>query len=213
MASVQLGGLFSGVDSQTLISQLMAAEQGTINRYKMRQQTLSTRETAVNDLQSKLQSLKTATAALSDASKLRAFTAASSDTDILTVEASNSAFEGNHAIVINQLASPERWVHTAGKEYAQDPVGAGTFIYSYNHQETTLTTTAETTLEDLVGLINNDANNPGVTANLLYYNQSYHLMLNGNDAGSDYAISVNASDTEVWEAATPLTTGNARTRS
>ena len=209
MASVQLGGLFSGVDTQTLISQLMAAEQGTINRYKVRQQTLSTRETAINDLQSKLQSLRTATAALSDASKLRAFTTASSDTDILTAEVSNSAFEGNHAVVINQLASPERWVHTAGKEYAQDPVGAGTFIYSYNHQETTLTTTDDTTLEDLVGLINNDADNPGVTANLLYYNQSYHLMLNGNDAGSDYAISVNASDTEVWKAATPFTTGNA----
>jgi flagellar capping protein FliD len=209
MASVQLGGLFSGVDTQTLISQLMAAEQGTINRYKVRQQTFSTRETAVNDVQSKLQSLKTATAALSDASTLRAFTAASSDTDILTTEVSNSAFEGNHAIVINQLASPERWVHTAGKEYAQDPVGAGTFIYSYNHQETTLTTTDETTLEDLVGLINNDANNPGVTANLLYYDKSYHLMLNGNDAGSDYAISVTASDTEVWKAATPLTTGTA----
>lgn len=209
MASIQLGGLFSGVDTKTLISQLMAAEQGTINRYKTRQQKLSTQETAVNDLQSKLQSLKTATAALSDASKLRAFTAASSDTDILTVEASNSAFEGNHAIGINQLASPERWVHTAGKEYAQDPVDAGTFIYSYNHQETVLTTTAETTLEDLVGLINNDANNPGVTANLLYYNKSYHLMLNGNDAGSDYAISVNASDTEVWKAATPFTVGSA----
>lgn len=209
MASVQLGGLFSGVDTRTLISQLIAAEQGTINRYRMRQQTLSTRETAVNDLQSKLQSLKTATAALSDASKLRAFTAASSDTDIVTAEVSNSAFEGNHAIVVNQLASPERWVHTAGMEYAQDPVGAGTFIYSYNHQETTLTTTAETTLEDLVGLINNDANNPGVTANLLYHNKSYHLMLNGNDAGSDYAISVTANDTEVWEAASPFTTGDA----
>ena len=188
MASVQLGGLFSGIDTQTLISQLMAAEQGTINRYQTRQQTLSNRETAINDLQSKLQSLKTATAALSDASTLRAYTAACSDTDILTVEASNGAFEGNHTVVVNQLASPERWVHAAGMEYAQDPVGAGTFIYSYNQQETTITTTADTTLEDLVGLINNDANNPGVTANLLYYNNSYHLMLNGNDAGSDYAI-------------------------
>ena len=209
MASVQLPGLLSGIDTQTLVSQLIAAEQGTINQYKARQQTLSARETAVNDLQTKLQSLKTATAALSDASTLRAFTAACSDTDVLTAEVSNSAFEGNHTIVINQLASPERWVHTAGQEYAQDPVGAGTFIYSYNHQETTITTTADTTLEDLVGLINNDANNPGVTANLLYYNKSYHLMLNGNDAGSDYAVSVNASNTEVLEAASSFTGGDA----
>jgi flagellar hook-associated protein 2 len=57
----------------------------------------------------------------------------------------------------------------------------------------------------MVGLINNDANNPGVTATLLYYNNAYHLVLNGNDAGTDYAISVNSSSTEVWKAASALT--------
>jgi flagellar hook-associated protein 2 len=106
------------------------------------------------------------------------------------------------------LATAERWVHTAGIEYVEDYVGAGTFIYSYNHQETTITTTETTTLEDLVGLINNDANNPGVTASLLYYNNSYHLVLNGNDVGTDYAISINASSTEVWQADSALTTGS-----
>jgi flagellar hook-associated protein 2 len=59
-----------------------------------------------------------------------------------------------------------------------------------------------------VGLINNDANNPGVTASLLYYNNNYHLVLNGNDAGTDYAISINASSTEVWQANSALTVGN-----
>ncbi len=112
---------------------------------------------------------------------------------------------------VNQLASPERWVLTTGKESADDTVGAGTFIYSYNHQETAITTTADTTLNDLVGLINNDANNPGVTADLLQYNGTYHLLLNGKDAGSDYAISINPSNTEVWKASSALTkgTGNA----
>ncbi|UCC22884.1 MAG: flagellar filament capping protein FliD, partial [Planctomycetota bacterium] len=73
-----------------------------------------------------------------------------------------------------------------------------TFIYSYNHKETAITTTSETTLEDLVGLINNDANNPGVTASMLYYNDAYHLVLNGNDAGTDYEIKINSGSTEVW---------------
>jgi len=207
MAGVQLGGLFTGIDTKTLIAQLIAAEQGTITRYRTQQQTWSDRETALNDLQSKLGSLKTSVTALADADKLRAFSTTSSDEDILTASASNSAFEGNHTIVVNQLANPERWVHTAGKEYGEDTVGAGTFLYSYNHQETTITTTADTTLEDLVGLINNDANNPGVTANLLYYNNAYHLVLNGNDAGSDYAVSVNATNTEVLNAASALTKG------
>ncbi len=204
MAGIQLGGLFTGIDTKTLVQQLIAAEQGRVNRYKARQKVWSDRETALNDVETKLKALQTSVLALADADRLRAFRTTSSDEDILTAEASNSAFEGNHMVVVNQLASPERWVHTVGKEYGEDIVGAGTFIYSYHHQEATITTAADTTLEDLVGLINNDANNPGVTANLLYYNDAYHLVLNGNDAGSDYAVSINASNTEVWEAATPL---------
>lgn len=207
MAGIQLGGLFTGIDTSALIAQLMEVEQGTLNRYQARQKVWSSRESAINELESKLKSLRSSVAAVADADGLRAFTIVSSDTGVLTAEASNSAFEGNHTIVVNQLANAERWVHTAGVEYAEDFVGAGTFIYSYNHQETTITTTADTTLNDLVGLINSDANNPGVTASVLYYNGAYHLMLNGRDSGSDYAISVNSSNTEVWQAASALTKG------
>ena len=132
----------------------------------------------------------------------------SSDEDILTAEATNQAYEGNHTVRINQLATADRWVHTTGLEYAEDYVGggtAGTFIYSYNGKEAVITTTATTTLEDLVGLINNDADNPGVTASLLNYGGAYHLVLSGNDAGSDYGISVNASSTEVLQADSAFT--------
>ncbi|MCU0916310.1 MAG: flagellar filament capping protein FliD [Planctomycetes bacterium] len=208
MAGIQLGGLFTGINTTTLIQQLLAAEQGTLNRYKARQVVWSNRETALNDLETKLKALRNPVGALTDASELQEFSVASSDAEILTAAASNNAFEGNHSVVVNQLASAERWVHTVGKEYEEDTVGAGTFIYSYHHQETTIVTTAETTLEDLVGLINNDSNNPGVTANLLYHGGMYHLVLNGNDVGSDYAIAINASNTEVWQAATTLTKDN-----
>ncbi|MHC4155131.1 MAG: flagellar filament capping protein FliD, partial [Planctomycetota bacterium] len=142
---------------------------------------------------------------LSDADELRAFSAASSDSDKVTAEATFSAYEGNHTVVVNQLATAERWVHTTGLEYLEDYVGEGTFIYSYNHQEVAITTTATTTLEDLVGMINNDADNPGVTASLLNYNGAYHLVLNGNEAGTDYEISINASNTEVWQADSAFT--------
>jgi flagellar hook-associated protein 2 len=206
MASVQLPGLFSGIDTNTLISQLMQAEQGTLNQYQTQKQTWTDKQTALDALKTKLTTLKSSVAALSNADDLRTFTTTCSNTDVLTAEASTSAVEGNHTIVVNQLANPERWVHTAGKEYAEDSVGAGTFIYSYNGQETTITTTADTTLQDMVGLINNDANNPGVTASLLNYGQVYHLVLNGNGAGSDYAISINSSNTEVWQAASAFTT-------
>ena len=208
MSTIQLPGLTTGIDTSQLIAQMMAVERRSLNLYETRKDTWDERKDALNTLESKLSNLKSSIKALSDADELRAFSTASSDSDILTAEASYNAFEGNHTVVINQLATSERWVHTAGLEYAEDYVGAGTFIYSYNHQETTITTTATTTLEDLIGLINNDANNPGITASLLYYNDAYHLVLNGNDAGTDYRISVNSSSTELWQADSEFTFNN-----
>ena len=207
MGDVRLPGLFTGIDTAKLISQLMMVEQRTLNKYMERQKVWDERKNALSSLETKLDTLRSTVRDLSDAGELRAYATASSDPDILTAEASHNAFEGNHTVVVGQLANAERWVHTAGMEYAEDSVRAGTFIYSYNDQETVITTTDDTTLEDLVGLINNDANNPGVTANLLYYNDAYHLMLNGNEAGSDYEVLINASNTEVWQAASPFTAG------
>jgi flagellar capping protein FliD len=207
MSTLRLPGLLTGIDTAKLIAQLMAIERRSLNVYEGRKSMWEERQDALSTLETKLSNLRNSVQALSDADELRAFSVASSDTDKLTADASYNAFEGNHTVVINQLATAERWIHTTGKEYAEDYVGAGTFIYSYNHKETTLTTTATTTLENLVGLINNDANNPGVTASLLYYNDAYHLVLNGNDAGSDYEISINASSTEVWQADSAFTVG------
>ncbi len=208
MATLRLPGLVTGIDTGTLVQQLMTIERRTLETYEQRKDVWEERQEALSTLESKLKNLRSSVRALSNDEVLRAYTVSSSDTDYLTAEATNDAFEGNHTVVINQLATAERWVHTAGSEYAEDYVGAGTFIYSYNNKETSVTTTATTTLSELVGLINNDANNPGVTASLLYYNDAYHLVLNGNDAGSDYKISVNASSTEVWKSDSAFTDGS-----
>jgi len=208
MSTLQLPGLLTGIDTSKLIAQLMAIERRSLNVYEERISIWEERQDALSTLETKLSNLRSSVRALSDADELRSFSVASSDTDKLTADASYNAFEGNHTVVVNRLANAERWVHTTGKEYAEDYVGAGTFIYSYNHKETVLTTTSETTLTDLVGLINNDANNPGVTANLLYHNNAYHLVLNGNEAGTDYEIKINSGDTEVMKSDSEFTVDN-----
>ena len=205
MSTLRLPGLFTGIDTNTLIAQLMAIERRRLNTYEDGKKLWEQRKEALSTLQTKLDALRSTARSLSDARELRAFAVASSDSDILTAEASYNSFEGNHTVVINRLANAERWVHTSGVEYSEDRVGAGTFIYSYNHKETVITTTAATSLEDLVGLINNDADNPGVTASLLFYSGAYHLVLNGNEAGTDYRISINASNTEMREAVSAFT--------
>ncbi|MHC4622743.1 MAG: flagellar filament capping protein FliD [Planctomycetota bacterium] len=205
MSNIRLPGLMTGIDTNAIIAQLMAVERHTLDMYEERKSQWEERQDALSTLESKLSTLSSAVRVLSDADELRAFSAASSDTDKVTASATYSGFEGNHTVVVNQLATAERWVHTNGLEYAEDYVGAGTFIYSYNHKEAIVTTTSTTSLEDLVGLINNDADNPGITASLLYYNDAYHLVLNGNEAGTDYEILINSSSTEVWQADSEFT--------
>jgi len=199
VSSIQLPGLTTGIDTQSLIKQLMEIERRNLYMYEARKETYDLKKTALTSIQGRLSDLSSKVKALSDADKLKAYNVSTSDEDKITAEATSDSFEGNHSIEVNQLAASERWVHTTGHEYAEDLVGAGTFIYTYNHKEAIIETTAETTLADLAGLINNDADNPGVSASLLFYNDAFHMVLNGNDAGTDYEININASNTEFWE--------------
>lgn len=208
MGEIQFSGLTTGLDTAAIIDALMAIESRRLEAHEANKIEQEDIRDALNELETKVDSLRDALGELADSEDLRSFSTTSSDEDMLTFEALPQAHEGNHTVEINQLANAERWVHNTGVEYAEDYIGAGTFIYSYNNQESIITTTAETTLDDLVGLINNDANNPGVTAGLLFYNEAYHLVLNGDDAGSDYEISINSTNTEVWETDSAFTVGS-----
>ncbi len=205
MSTINFPGLSTGLDTNTIISQLIAADSNIKTMYQARVTKLQNKQEALVTFKSDLSALQAAVKALSDADDLKLFNISTSDEDVVTADATSSAYEGNHSIVVNQLATADRWVQTAGSKYKEDYVGAGTFIYSYGGKETIITTTDETTLEDLVGLINNDADNPGVTASLLSYNNQYHLVLSGRNAGTNYGIHVNSSSTEAWEAEDLLT--------
>ena len=201
MGDIRLPGLATGIDTTTLIEQLLIIEGRRLASYQVKKADYEKQKTALGELRTKVNSLKTGVSALSNSDNLEIFKTTTSDKDILTISASSDANPGSHSIEINQLATSETWIQeTSTFDYKTDYVGGGTFIYSYNHQERVITAVAdETTLEDFVGLINNDADNPGVTASLLYHDGKYHLMLSGNETGTDYQISVNASNTEVLE--------------
>ena len=207
MATITFPGLSTGIDTSTIISQIIDADSNIKNMYQDRVTNLQNEQEALVTFKSNLSALQTAASNLSNADDLKSFNVTSSDDSIVTADATSDAAEGTHSIAVKQLATSDRWVQSTGTQYDTDCVGAGTFIYSYGGLETTITTTDTTTLSDLVGLINNDANNPGVTASLLSYNNQYHLVLSGNDSGADNSIFVNSSSTETWKANGLLTTG------
>ena len=152
MGTINFPGLSTGLDTAKIIDQLIAADSTKINMMKADLTVDETKKTAYSDLQTSLTSVKTSVAALDDSSVLKTFKAVTSDSDIITAEASDEACEGNHSIKVKQLATAERWVHS-GVSNSTAYVGAGNFIFSYNNKELVIQTTATTTLDDMVGLI------------------------------------------------------------
>lgn len=96
--------------------------------------------------------------------------------------------------VAQGLAQGEVETHSGFKDLNTTPVtlAASTFSYSYGGVTTTLSVPEHSTLADLRDIINNDENNPGVTATILNdgtgLSTAYHLQLIGSDSGAMYRI-------------------------
>ncbi len=211
MPEIRFPGLATGIDTGEMVRQLVEVESRRLKAKQEERAGEQLKSEALSELQDKLTAYRTNIRKLSDSSQLRGFSASTSDSDFITASANYSASEGSHSVQVKQLATTDRWVHDGLKyatTYVKDSAENGVFILSYKNQEMVIQTTDTTTLEDLAALINNDADNPGIAASVLQFDagggQVYHLVLGGQDSGSDYQIKINDSNTEVHTAESTL---------
>jgi flagellar hook-associated protein 2 len=104
--SITAGGLITGLDTNTIIAQLISLERQPITRSQRRISTLETQRTAVRDLRTQLQTLRNRVQDFRLNNIFNAYNATSSKTEILTstVSSSNPAV-GAFAVNATQLAS------------------------------------------------------------------------------------------------------------
>ncbi len=84
------------------------------------------------------------------------------------------------------------WNNTDGTD-----VATGAFVYTYDGQTRTVYTSTDTTLANLAELINNDGSNPGVSANIIKHDGTYHLVLAGDKTGADYTVTIDDANTTI----------------
>lgn len=196
--SLALGGVFTGIDSQTLISATMAANRLPLYRLEEQKADYESQKSVISDIEGRIKTMKSLIADLSDTSKMRLTTASSSDHTVVGASSASGAQLGSYNIEVNRLATSERKVHD-GIADKTTALGGGAFVYTYNGEQRTITLNADATLEDLRDRINSDSANPGVIASILEYDDGaggvYHLVLSGKDTGSDYGITVDAGTT------------------
>jgi flagellar hook-associated protein 2 len=130
----QVGGLISGLDTNTLITQLMTLERQPLVQMEAQKHVVELRKDLWNEINTSLLSLKTKNDDLLKVNAIQQKTAVSSDTKILTATAATAAVSGIYSIDITQLAKSHRVqgdknATTTGGTFT---IGDGTYSASIN---------------------------------------------------------------------------------
>ncbi len=183
-------GVGSGLDIESMISQLMALERRPLNRLESRKSDVQVQISANGQLKSAIARFQAAAKALTAGSSLGGVKASSSDEDVLTVSASADADTQSHDIQITQLAARHRLTSNA---YADEnaAVGTGTLDITVGGDTLSLNLDASNnTLAQIRDAINADPANPGVTASIINVDAGSQLLLTANETGTAQAITV-----------------------
>lgn len=100
-----VSGLGSGLDTNTIIQQLVSIERNSVTLVQGRATKAQTALASYSAIRSQLAALKTASAALSQNAYWRPLTATSSDTGIATVSAGSGTFGGTITFTVDALAA------------------------------------------------------------------------------------------------------------
>jgi flagellar hook-associated protein 2 len=171
MASLPLGGLASGVDTEFIVQQLMLLERQPKNKLELRKKVTEHRKNLLNDLNARLKALDTAAADLrSAATWSNAQTVDSSDATRVSGRAVTGAATGGYLIEVTNVARSEQrtYNYTASGSASQVTVDGVTFDVAAN-----------ATLTDVVNLINGRGDSPVYAAAI-----SGQLVLSSKESGA-----------------------------
>lgn len=190
MAGLALSGLASGVDTSSIVDQLMALERRGLTRLKYRQSAVGGQQSALKEIASRLSALKTAAESLSaEATWKQVQTVESSDPTRVAVAMTGGAGIGGHTIQVDRLASSMQ------RGYSFLP-GAGSIEISYAEGDDPKTITvpveADDTLKQIADAINAKSAGPVVAAVVKNDDGEERLVLSSRKTGSHGDFNVTA---------------------
>lgn len=188
MASISSLGIGSGLDLSGLLDQLESAERQKLTPIVQQQQSYQTKISAFGLLESALDKVKDAAAALSEAEDF-----ADVETDLsgeaLTISAGEGAIVGNYEIDVIQRARTYS-IATLGVADKEAQLGGGTIEFTLGSGETLSVSIdeADSSLEDVRNAINSA--DMGIVASIVNDGSGtpHRLVLSSAETGTDAAI-------------------------
>jgi flagellar hook-associated protein 2 len=194
VGSVSSLGIGSGLDLQNILDGLKEADSASIRSMETEKSGLELRLEDFDVVNSQLMSIKSNALNLSLSSNFIERNVSVSDTDVLSATVVSGSKEMNHTVEVNKLASHSSW-QSEGLAAKDEGFVSSDTTFSYKlgttGESVTLDIAADTTLEDLADQINNDENNPGVTATIAdvgFGDTPYRLVLTADETGEDNRI-------------------------
>lgn len=218
MASISSAGLGSGLDVNSIITQLMNVEKQPLVALDTKEATYQAKLSAFGGLKGAVSSLQTAALALKSSTLYASMTASSSSTSVATASANTAAAAGTYAIQVIDRAQAQSISSKAFASLTADvvtnavdgkikielgtftpavvaPPAPASFVADPARTAVTIDIAAnQSSLQEIRDKIN-DAN-AGVKANIVYVGSSgYKLTLTANDTGVKSSIKLTVMDT------------------
>ena len=198
---ITVGGLSSGMDTAGIISQLQAVEAKPILAIQKKEAGYQVQLSAYGTLQSGLSSIKDALTNLESLDNVTSFSAASSNTGLLTASAESGAVAGNYTVIVNSLASAQKLQSAVFTK--SGAVGEGTIHLAVGtNTAMDIAVSATDTISDVAKSIN--AAGAGVSANVVVNGTNYYLTLAGKTTGAANAISLTVTEAGTSASSDPL---------
>lgn len=187
-------GLASGLETESIISQMMAIEQRPILLLQQKEAAYQAKISALGGLKGGLSALQSAVTDLKDADSFFSFNATSGNSDVLTLSASQNAEPGQHQVVVSALAQAQQ-VRSAAFTGSDEVVGTGTLTIQVG-TGTSFDVVIDSEHETLTGIATaiNEAETDVAAGVIHDGNGNYYLTLVSSETGLDNTISFSLQD-------------------
>lgn len=197
VAPIQFSGLATGIDTGSMIKQLVQLERMPIARVQVRQKDLQTQQSKFNDLKNLLNTVRDKARALDRMDEVLTTSVKSADETIVRASATGGVGIGRYSIDVTSLATAERTYSNGfnskvatglfGDGNLSIQVGSGTAV--------DIAVTTEDTLESVAAKINNSG--AAVDASVIFDGTNFRLLVAGEQTGAANAITFGETGTSL----------------
>lgn len=194
MASLQVDGLISGLDTSSIIEKLLEVESTVITQLKGKKETYNTKLSLWRGFNTKLLALKNSVSTLASSSTFFAKTVTVSNPEVLSATANSQALVGTYALTVERLASAHQIATSASyTDYDTSTFGEGTITIQVGNGTPVEVTidSSNNTLQGIASAINSAQTD--VRASIVRVQDGYKLLLASKATGSTSFITISSS--------------------